>query len=248
MTHAPSRHSVLTAAHWGPVRVETDGERIFASYGELPTAHQNSLQTVVHDQVHSKTRVRFPMVRKGFLASPDKPQGIRGQDEFVRVSWDDALDLIHAQHKRIRESYGPSSIFAGSYGWRSNGVLHKAATLLQRYMALAGGYTGHLGDYSTGAAQAVMPYVVGGNEVYQQQTSWPVVLEHSEVVVLWSANPLNTLKIAWNASDEQGLDYFAALRQSGKRLICIDPMRSESVDFLAIRWSGSPHIWAPMWR
>ncbi|EOV5668648.1 hypothetical protein ACOQX5_002537, partial [Salmonella enterica subsp. enterica serovar Montevideo] len=54
MTHAPSRHSVLTAAHWGPVRVETDGERIFASYGELPTAHQNSLQTVVHDQVHSK--------------------------------------------------------------------------------------------------------------------------------------------------------------------------------------------------
>lgn len=116
MTHVPSRHSVLTAAHWGPVRVETDGERIFASYGELPTAHQNSLQTVVHDQVHSKTRVRFPMVRKGFLASPDKPQGIRGQDEFVRVSWDDVLDLIHAQHKRIRESYGPSSIFAGSYG------------------------------------------------------------------------------------------------------------------------------------
>lgn len=99
MTHAPSRHSVLTAAHWGPVRVETDGERIFASYGELPTAHQNSLQTVVHDQVHSKTRVRFPMVRKGFLASPDKPQGIRGQDEFVRVSWDDALDLIHAQRQ-----------------------------------------------------------------------------------------------------------------------------------------------------
>ncbi len=54
-------------------------------------------------------------------------------------------------------------------------------------MSLAGGYTGHLGDYSTGAAQAIMPYVVGGNEVYQQQTSWPLVLEHSEVVVLWSA-------------------------------------------------------------
>lgn len=71
-------------------------------------------------------------------------------------------------------------------------------------MSLAGGYTGHLGDYSTGAAQAIMPYVVGGNEVYQQQTSWPLVLEHSEVVVLWSANPLNTLKIAWNASTSKG--------------------------------------------
>ncbi|TGC95754.1 trimethylamine-N-oxide reductase TorA, partial [Salmonella enterica subsp. enterica serovar Wilhelmsburg] len=88
MTHAPSRHSVLTAAHCGPVRVETDGERIFASYGELPTAHQNSLQTVVHDQVHSKTRVRCPLVRIGCLASPDKPQGIRGQAEVVRGRWD----------------------------------------------------------------------------------------------------------------------------------------------------------------
>ncbi|MHB9331112.1 molybdopterin guanine dinucleotide-containing S/N-oxide reductase [Phytobacter ursingii] len=235
--------TVLTAAHWGPMLVETDGETVLSSRGALPTNHPNSLQTVVRDQVHSKTRVRFPMVRKGFLASPDIPQGVRGEDEFVRVSWDDALALIHQQHKRIREAHGPASIFAGSYGWRSNGVLHKAATLLQRYMSLAGGYTGHLGDYSTGAAQAIMPYVVGGNEVYQQQTSWPLVLEHTDVVVLWSANPLNTLKIAWNASDEQGIGYFDALRKSGKRLICIDPMRSETVDFFgeSVEWLA-PHM------
>ncbi|WES68668.1 molybdopterin guanine dinucleotide-containing S/N-oxide reductase [Superficieibacter sp. HKU1] len=238
-----AKKTVLTAAHWGPMLVETDGETVFSSRGALSTPFENSLQTAVRDQVHSKTRVRFPMVRKGFLTSPDSPQGVRGQDEFVRVSWDEALDLIHTQHRRIRDSYGPASIFAGSYGWRSNGVLHKAATLLQRYMSLAGGYTGHLGDYSTGAAQAIMPYVVGGNEVYQQQTSWPLVLEHSEVVVLWSANPLNTLKIAWNASDEQGIPYFDALRKSGKRLICIDPMRSETVDFLggSAEWIA-PHM------
>ncbi len=40
----------------------------------------------------------------------------------------------------------------------------------------------------------------------------------------YTNNPLNTLKIAWNASDEQGLSYFSALRDSGKKLICIDPM------------------------
>lgn len=238
-----STKTILTAAHWGPMLVETDGDIVFSSRGALPVQHPNSLQTAVRDQVHSKTRVRWPMVRKGFLASPDQPQGVRGEDEFVRVSWDEALALIDAQHKRIRESYGPASIFAGSYGWRSNGVLHKAATLLQRYMSLAGGYTGHLGDYSTGAAQAIMPYVVGGNEVYQQQTSWPLVLEHTDVVVLWSANPLNTLKIAWNASDEQGIGYFDALRKSGKRILCIDPMRSETMDFLgdSAEWIA-PHM------
>ena len=243
MANTAKTHTILTAAHWGPLLVETDGEAVISSRGALETPFTNSLQSVVRDQVHSKTRVRYPMVRKGYLASPTSPKGVRGQDEFVRVSWDEALDLIHAQHKRIRETYGPASIFAGSYGWRSNGVLHKAATLLQRYMSLAGGYTGHLGDYSTGAAQAIMPHVVGGNEVYQQQTSWPLVLEHSDIVVLWSANPLNTLKIAWNASDEQGIPYFDQLRKSGKRLICIDPMRSETVDFFgdSMEWIA-PHM------
>ena len=243
MANSATTKTILTAAHWGPMWVETDGEQVLSSRGALETSFTNSLQSVVREQVHSKTRVRYPMVRKGFLASPDSPQGVRGQDEFVRVSWDDALALIDRQHRRIRDSYGPSSIFAGSYGWRSNGVLHKAATLLQRYMSLAGGYTGHLGDYSTGAAQAIMPHVVGGNEVYQQQTSWPMVLEHSDVVVLWSANPLNTLKISWNASDEQGLPYFEQLRQSGKRLICIDPMLSETVAFFgkSMEWIA-PHM------
>jgi biotin/methionine sulfoxide reductase len=223
--------------------VETDGERVYRSRGALETDHQNSLQSAVPDQVHSKARVAFPMARKGFLASPDKPQGVRGKDDYVRISWDDALTLIHRQHKRIRENYGPAAVFAGSYGWRSNGVLHKASTLLQRYMSLAGGYTGHSGDYSTGAAQVIMPYVVGSNEVYQQQTSWPLLLENSDVVVLWSANPLNTLKIAWNASDEQGVKYFEQLKNSGKTIIAIDPMRSETVGFFGARaeWIA-PHM------
>lgn len=243
MPTSSATKTILTAAHWGPMWVETDGEHIFSSRGVLETPLVNSLQTVARDQVHSKTRVRYPMVRKGFLAAPDCPQGVRGQDEFIRVSWQQALDLIDSQHRRIRYRYGPSSVFAGSYGWRSCGVLHKAATLLQRYMSLAGGYTGHVGDYSTGAAQAIMPYVVGSNEVYQQQTSWPMILEHSEVVVWWSANPINTLKNSWSASDEQGRQWLERLRKSGKRLICIDPMRSETMDFFAgqAEWIA-PHM------
>ncbi|WP_252497049.1 carboxy-S-adenosyl-L-methionine synthase CmoA, partial [Escherichia coli] len=49
---------------------------------------------------------------------------------------------------------------------------------------LAGGYSGHSGDYSTGAAQVIMPHVVGSVEVYEQQTSWPLILENASMVVL----------------------------------------------------------------
>lgn len=223
--------AILTAARWGAVYVEVKDGKVVSSKGALPKTVPNSLQQTAPDQVHTNIRVKYPMVRKSYLENPGKADGKRGNDPFVRVSWEQALKLIHEQHSRIRSSYGPASIFAGSYGWRSSGVLHKAQTLLQRYMSMAGGYAGHTGDYSTGAAQVIMPYVVGSVEVYEQQTTWPMVLEHSQVVVLWGMNPLNTLKIAWSSTDEQGIEYFNLLKKSGKSVIAIDPMRSETIEF-----------------
>lgn len=228
--------------------MEVKDGKVVSSKGALPKTVPNSLQQTAPDQVHTNIRVKYPMVRKSYLENPGKVDGKRGNDPFVRVSWEQALKLIHEQHSRIRSSYGPASIFAGSYGWRSSGVLHKAQTLLQRYMSMAGGYAGHTGDYSTGAAQVIMPYVVGSVEVYEQQTTWPMVLEHSQVVVLWGMNPLNTLKIAWSSTDEQGIEYFNLLKKSGKSVIAIDPMRSETIEFFGENATGLRHIWGPMWQ
>lgn len=223
---------ILTAGRMGPIAARVEDGKLVETRGALEATVPNSLQLTGPDQVHTQARVRYPMVRKGFLDNPGVPDGKRGDDEFVRVSWDDAYALIHEQHRRIREEYGAESVFAGSYGWRSSGVLHKAQSLLQRYMSMAGGYSGHLGDYSTGAAQVIMPHVVGSMEVYEQQTTFPVVMEHSDVVVLWGLNPINTLKIAWTSSDGAGLEFFRQLRDSGKRIIAIDPMRSETIEFM----------------
>ncbi|RYU47952.1 molybdopterin guanine dinucleotide-containing S/N-oxide reductase [Aliivibrio finisterrensis] len=222
---------ILTAGRMGPLLCEVKDGQLISTKSGLAQTVPNSLQQTGPSQVYTKARVKYPMVRKGYLENPSNPQGGRGSDEFVQVSWDDAYKLIHEQHMRIRETYGPQSIFAGSYGWRSSGVLHKAQTLLQRYMSMSGGYAGHLGDYSTGAAQVIMPHVVGSIEVYEQQTTYPVILENSEVVVLWGLNPINTLKIAWSSTDGQGLEFFHQLKKSGKTVIIIDPMRSETAEF-----------------
>ena len=222
---------ILTAGRWGAMSVEVKDGKIVSSTGALAKTIPNSLQSTAADQVHTTARIQHPMVRKSYLDNPLQPAKGRGEDTYVQVSWEQALKLIHEQHDRIRKANGPSAIFAGSYGWRSSGVLHKAQTLLQRYMNLAGGYSGHSGDYSTGAAQVIMPHVVGSVEVYEQQTSWPLILENSQAVVLWGMNPLNTLKIAWSSTDEQGLEYFHQLKKSGKPVIAIDPIRSETIEF-----------------
>ncbi|MCL6414716.1 molybdopterin guanine dinucleotide-containing S/N-oxide reductase [Aestuariirhabdus sp. Z084] len=227
----PRGMGILTASRMGPLYAVVKDGKLVSTEGALPKTVPNSLQLTGPDQVHTKARVKYPMVRKSYLANPESPAKARGDDEFVRVSWDDALQLIHNQHLRIRKAYGDESIFAGAYGWRSSGVLHKGRELLRRYMSLAGGYTSHLGDYSTGAAQVIMPHVMGSIEVYEQQTTHPVVLEHSEVVVLWGLNPMNTLRIAWTSNDNSGIEFFHKLKNSGKQLICIDPMRSETIEF-----------------
>jgi trimethylamine-N-oxide reductase (cytochrome c) len=222
---------VLTAGRMGPMLCEVKDGKLVSTTNAVPQTVFNSLQTTGPDQVHTKARIKYPMVRKSYLDNPLAPNAARGSDEFVRVSWEEAYKLIHEQHMRIRENNTPDAIFAGSYGWRSSGVLHKAQTLLQRYMGMAGGYSGHMGDYSTGAAQVIMPHVVGSIEVYEQQTTHPMVLEHSDVVVLWGLNPMNTLKIAWSSTDCSGLEFFHQLKKSGKTVIAIDPMRSETIEF-----------------
>ena len=62
MANSATTKTILTAAHWGPMWVETDGEQVLSSRGALETSFTNSLQSVVREQVHSKTRVRWPMV------------------------------------------------------------------------------------------------------------------------------------------------------------------------------------------
>ena len=59
------------------------------------------------------------------------------------------------------------------------------------------------------------------------------MLAHTDVVALWSANPLNIAENCRNAAAEQALDISTRCSKAAKRIICIDPMRSETMDFLA---------------
>ena len=227
---------IITAAHWGPLAVTMKDGKIIKSEPAIEDLGDNPLQTVVADQVYNKVRITQPMIRKGFLDNLDnitQPDGKRGDDAFIPISWDKAYDIIEKQLRRIYASYGPQSIFAGSYGWRSAGVLHKAYTLMQRFLNLAGGYVGHLGDYSTGAAQVILPHVLGTLEVYEQQTSWEVVLDESKIVVLWGMNLYNSSQIAWSASDGQARLYLKKLKERPDiKVLNIDPTWTETADFL----------------
>lgn len=228
------KQQIISAAHWGALKVSLENGKIVASEPAIAPAVENELASVVAEQVYSQTRIKAPMVRRQFLQNFDR--SLRGKDEWVELSWQQALDLVHQQIMQVRCKFGADSIFAGSYGWKSSGSLHSSRNLLHRYMNLTGGFVNSFSDYSTGAAQHILPHIIGGNEVYEQPTSWEQVLENTQQIILWGANPINTLRNSWTATDQQGIAYFKKFQQTGKPIICIDPIRNESCQQLGAQW------------
>lgn len=228
---------VITAAHWGILKLTIkDGKITKSEPWEKVTNMDNPLQHYTADMVY-KSRVKYPYVRKSYLENPDNPKPeLRGKDEFVRVSYDRAIKLIAKELKKTRDKKGTSAIFGGSYGWKSSGNMQNARILLHRFLNVTGGFVGVSGDYSTGASQVIMPYVVGSIEVYEQQTSWENILSNSKNVVIWGADPLSTLRNAWTSNDQRGLEYFEKLKKSKIKVFYIDPVRTQTCNFLNAKW------------
>ncbi|WP_454692707.1 trimethylamine-N-oxide reductase TorA [Achromobacter aloeverae] len=232
----PSRE-VLTGSHWGVFRASvTNGRAVAIKAWEKDPRPSAQLPGVL-DSIYSPTRIRYPMVRRAYLEQgPGADPAGRGEGDFVRVGWDQALDLVARELQRVRQAHGPSGIYAGSYGWRSPGKLHNCLTLLHRFMNLTGGYVGYSGDYSAGAALVILPYVVGSIEVYEQCTAWPVVAEHTQLMVFWGCDPMNNSQIGHVVPDHGAYPGIEGLKARGIKTLCIDPAKTQTCEYLGAEW------------
>lgn len=235
---------ILTAAHWGVMRARVENGRFVAAEPFERDPHPaTSMVRSTPSLVHSKTRIRYPMIRRGFLErGSDSDRTERGNGDFVRVSWDEALDLVARELTRVKSEHGPASFYVGNLGWKSVGRVHNPRASLVRLMHLHGGFSAPMGDYSTGAAQGIMPHVMGNLEVYARQSAWPGVAENAELLVVWGCDPMVTLKIGFSPPDHEGLNGFEAFRERGIPAVVIDPKRTQTARYLDAEWiAPRPH-------
>ena len=105
-------------------------------------------------------RILRPAVRRGWLEG--EGGAARGQDAFVEVGWDEALDLAARELARVKSEHGNDAIYGGSYGWGSAGRFHHPQGLLHRFLNFHGGYTASVNSYSCAAMEVILPHVIGG--------------------------------------------------------------------------------------
>lgn len=191
----------------------------------------------VREIVYNPSRARYPMVRLDWLRKREKSdRSQRGDNRFVRVSWDQALDLVYEELERVQKSYGSSGVFTGLADWQMVGKYHKAGGAMDRGLGLHGSYVTTVGDYSAAAAQVILPHVIGSLEVYEQQTSLPLVIEQTNTIVLWGCDPIKNLQIEFLVPDHDPFGYWQQIKEkvaAGKmRVISVDPVRSKTQNFL----------------
>ena len=111
-----------TATHWGVYEVEVQDGLIAGVYSISEDPVPASAMYTLKDAASHSSRIDQPYVRKGWLETPEgRAVERRGDDQFVAVGWDEALDLAAGELKRVIEVHGNTSIFGGSYGWASAG-------------------------------------------------------------------------------------------------------------------------------
>ena len=157
------------------------------------------------------------------LLHPLRRTGPRGTGRFERITWDEALEHVAGEIRRIRETYGSEALYVpygtGSYN-QLNGA-HQARRLLN----LSGGHLGFYNDYSMAAIKAATPTVYGTNVTGNERQDWL----NSRYILMWGWNPAEM-------RDETNSDYFVRLaRDRGARVVCVDPRMSLSAS-LADEW------------
>lgn len=181
-------------------------------------------------RIHAPTRVKYPLLRDDW--SPDRPNAAgRGRSGYSRIGWDQALDVVVAQLRRIRETHGsmePVLVQADGHG--QSGYL-QSLHFWGHYLFDMGRQ--HLG-WGWWTQQLRNPdswegYYWGAKHVWgfddtlgepPQDAVWDDVLEHGEMVI-FSGNDPEATGLGMSGSTAVAMPRW--LKRAGIKIVAISP-------------------------
>jgi len=229
----------LTSTHWGAYRVETEDGRVKALHGFEDDDDVSKIGNGIIDVLDAPSRIKTPMVRESWLKTgPGSNNEKRGADPFISVSWETAERLVADELNRVRNEFGNSAIYAGSYGWASAGRFHHAQSQIHRFLNCIGGYTRSVNTYSLASAEVLLPHIMAPLfPLLAESTSWPSVIENTDLLIAFGGIPLKNGQInSGGVGRHVQKEHLKQAADAGLEIVNVSPVRCDVEDFARTEW------------
>ena len=178
------------------------------------------------------------MKRVDFDPNGERNPQNRGKSGYVRISWDEALDLVAGEIKRLKRSYGPG-VMAVSHGshhtWGNIGYYLSALFRFRN----AVGYTQihHNPDSWEGWYWGAVHHWGYTLRVGQSETYGTVedCLQNCDMIVFWAADP-ETTSGSYGAQEGTVRRQWLKNPKLGIKVVHVDPYYNASAQFLPGKW------------
>ncbi len=228
---------VQSASHWGIYRLGTDGREITAVTPWAKDTHPSPLLGNLPGSVTHPARIAAPAVRRGWWEGGPGPSvhrgtarsGGTGPGDYLTVGWDEVLDRLAAELRRVLERHGPEAIFGGSYGWGSAGRFHHAPAQTRRFLHALGGCTSSVGSYSTGVLEVLLPRIACPEaEASGHATTYEEIVEHTDLWLAFGGIPVkNTGVMHGGSGDHPSAGALGRFLARGGRLVGVTPLADD---------------------
>ena len=223
-----------TLAHWGAYTALVEDGRVIGCEPFARDPAPSHMLEAIPEMVHSPLRIARPAIREGWRSGKERT----GSDRYHEVSWDEALSLVAHEIARVRETFGNTAILGGSYGWSSAGRVHHARTLTRRFLFLGGGCVDQVANYSFGAAQYVLPRVIGTfAPVVGDITDWSSIVKHARLMIAFGGLALKNAQVTSGGAGIHSLEtWLRRAKDAGIEFVCVSPLKSDAPEFLGAQW------------
>lgn len=216
---------IPTASHFGAFYAHVQDGKIIDITPQEPDGRPGMMKAWI-DRNYSDSRIKYPYVRKSFLEGTANNSERRGKEEFVRVSWEQAIKLVA---KKLKETPRDNIYNGTTDAWAHPGLINYCPTIAGKFFNIVKeGCVTIDGDYSAGAALRTNPDIVGDVEVYSPQTAHEQILENTQIYVMWGADLFKTNKIDFAVANRKNDEYYIKYKASAIKFISIDPIRTET--------------------
>lgn len=177
---------------FNPWKITKNGKTLEPMYKALPSPFSLAYKK----RVYSPNRIKYPLKRVDWNPDGERNTQNRGKSKFVRISWDEATDLIAKEIRRLHKQYGPCTIliqgdghgecmFVNATHGSSSLLLDKMGGFTQQIRnpdSWEGWYWGSKHVWGSGLIGMMNP----ANNIVKD------ISEHTQLLLVWGGDPETT--------------------------------------------------------